>query len=111
MADSEAEDDVGSHDVNRQGTKPVMMPFLGLPWFPVVMIGIATYQCILMRWQLLVPLFVFVAFLVSLYRRDHYAGRRMACWLLTSGRCLTGHYSGGTSIKVEPGRCVFRGML
>jgi hypothetical protein len=110
MAEFEDED-VGSHEVNRQGTKPVMMPFLGLPWFDVVAFGFTAYQCIIFRWQLLVPLFAFMGFWVSLYRRDHYAGRRMRCWLLTSFRCLTGHYSGGTSIKVEPGRNVFRGML
>lgn len=105
------EEDVGSHDLNRQGTKPVIVPMLGLPFRDTVLYVVAAYQCWIFRWQLLIPLLVFVIFMMSLCRKDHYAGRRLLCWLWTSARCLTGHYSGGTSVRVEPARGAFRGIL
>lgn len=103
-------EELASHELNRAGTKPVLFPLLGIPWVDFIVICYLAYQCWTFRWQLLIPLLAGTIGMIALYRRDHYAGRRMICWGQTSALCLTGHYSGGTAVAVKPSDC-FRGVI
>jgi hypothetical protein len=107
----EADSDPGSHELNRVGCKPVMFPAVGIPWIDFVVYLVIAIHIWTWYYKAL-PLFgLFVCFMIKLYRHDHYAGRRLLCYLKTSARCLTGQYTGGTTIHVEPGRKIFRGTL
>lgn len=94
------------------GTRPALMPYLGIPWSVAVVFGVATMELLIIRWQLtafLIPPFLIA---VILCRRDYNAGRCFVCWMRTTGRHLSAASVGGTFLSpfpaAKPRR--FRGM-
>lgn len=104
-----ADEDLAEHELAVGGTRPALMPYVGVPWFDFVVFVMAGVEAIMFRMQLLVP--IGIVFLVSLrlYRKDYNAGRCFICWLTTSMRHMAGHVFGGTFISPRPGDC-FRGI-
>lgn len=102
-------DELAEHELALGGTRPALMPYLGMPWPDFVVFFIAAVEAMCFRWEFLILLaFPFLGSIV-LYRRDYNAGRCFVCWLTTSGRHMASNVFGGTFLSPAPGRC-FRGM-
>ncbi len=103
------DEELAEHELALGGTRPAIMPYLGMPWPDFVVFFTSGILCVMERWELLILLaFPFFGSLV-LYRRDYNAGRCFICWLTTSGRHMAGNVFGGTFLSPAPGRC-FRGI-
>lgn len=103
--------DLEAHDLALGGTRPALMPYLGMPWPDFVVFFIAGAEAAMSRWQFLIPIVaVFLGSLV-LYRRDYNAGRCFLCWCQTSGRHLAASTLGGTFISPQPYPGVYRGYI
>jgi type IV secretory pathway VirB3-like protein len=106
----EVDQELETHDLAIGGTRPALMPFLAMPWTDFVVFLVVAVECLVSRWQLLIPLAIPFCYALILYRRDYNAGRCFVCWLQTSGRHLATDVLGGTFISPAPGRC-FRGIV
>ena len=75
------------HELALGGTRPALMPYVGIPWADFIIFLIIGMECVVAhKAQLLV--FLVPAFLLSLslYYRDYNAGRCFVCWLTFAGR-------------------------
>jgi hypothetical protein len=103
------DEELEEHTLAIGGTRPALMPYLGVPWPDFIVFFIAGVEAAMSRVELLVPIGLALLFSLRLYRRDYNAGRCFVCWLTTSGRHLASDVFGGTFISPAPGRC-FRGI-
>lgn len=75
------------HELALGGTRPALMPYVGIPWADFVIFLIIGMECIVAhKVQLLVFLVPAFVFSLSLYYRDYNAGRCFVCWLVFTGR-------------------------
>ena len=99
------------HALALGGTRPALMPHVGMPWPDFVVFLMAAVEAMtLHRWVLLVPIALVFLFSLRLYRKDYNAGRCFVCWLNTSGRHMAGNVFGGTFVRPRPDRTFFRGI-
>lgn len=75
------------HELALGGTRPALMPYVGIPWADFVIFLIIGLECIVAhKAQLLVFLVPAFLFSLSLYYRDYNAGRCFVAWLTFTGR-------------------------
>jgi len=99
------------HALALGGTRPALMPYVGMPWPDFVVFLMAAVEAMtLHRWVLLIPIALVLLFSLRLYRKDYNAGRCFVCWLNTSGRHMAGNVFGGTFLRPRPDRKLFRGI-
>lgn len=101
-----------THTLQIGGTRPALMPYLGIPWSVTVVFGVAAMELLMVRWQLVILLLPPFAVAVFLCRRDYNAGRCFVCWIRTTARHLGAASLGGTFLSPFPAvrSKRFRGM-
>lgn len=97
--DEEVELDTGIIAVG--GTRPAMVPGLGLPLKDTAYFILAFGWTMLFKTVLMIPVGLFFLGMLKLYARDYNAGRVMVCFLRTNTRHLSPAL-GGTYLT--PGR-------
>jgi type IV secretory pathway VirB3-like protein len=102
--------ELAEHELALGGTRPALMPYVGIPWPDFVVFLMAAVEALMFRMALLVPIGVVFLFSLRLYRKDYNAGRCFVCWLQTSGRHMAGNVFGGTFISPGAGHRTFRGI-
>lgn len=96
------DEDLGETPLHLAGTRPAMVPIIGVPWLSMVILVGVTAELAVLYWRLAliaVPLWPVALFI---FRKDHNALRILAAWLSTAGLDFRAHWFGGTSIEVFP---------
>ncbi len=104
------DEELASHELAVGGTRPALMPYLGIPWRDFCIFFMAGMEALIYRWQFLIPISLILAYSITLYRKDYNAGRCFVCWLGTGAKHMGAHHLGGTFISPRPGRG-FRGVV
>lgn len=76
-----------SHELAIAGTRPAMVPYIGMPWTDFVIFCMAAVQCVVMQnSQFLLVVLPLWGLSLGLYKRDYNAGRCFVCWFSETGR-------------------------
>lgn len=102
-------EELETHELALGGTRPALMPYLGMPWVDFCVFFVIGLEAAVSRWQFLIPLGLAFLFSLRLYRRDYNAGRCLLCWWQTSVRHMAVPAFGGTFISPKPYPHIYRG--
>lgn len=72
------------------GTRPPLVPGLGIPWLDTTCFFVAVSGSLFIKPQLLIAIIPFFLWMLRLYSRDYNAGRVLLCYLCYSAL----HFSG-----------------